>query len=542
MDEVKEMEIEDIIIHSRLYYPLLFIQYSIYLVILAVISPALVVFLYEKIRRKQNNSAKTQRKEHLLDLTYTLFASKLSPFALKLESILRFHRIPYKWDFQYKSLASIIYYFNRIELIKAGLLPLDIEFNDNYDEFPLVPFLLSNESPGYNFYDSTKIGNMFEKAQYERAKGKSRVYGSNKVGRFIINLIDEFFDEWGLYLVHHKRWKNYCILLSKAKDEDEIEEIKRRSPGYYLALNEVYGRGEFFLERKEELESWDVIIRNHEGMNKVYAALRRLKRTNPVTSILEQIVFPLFGDYFNKRQTRRMAYLFSTCDEIDPLNNYKGTLSIVSPPTSKFPTHKLLDESFDRLLLMLEKIFSKRKSLFNNDDVELFTLAEASLAGQFNMLAIRDREVREYMIEHAPSFVLWLDSVSSGEHFKRDLVGFEDRELVLDHSLGELVKEICSTFVPLMKTNARAYASYSSNGLLSKKKANENGWNNQQSLFTGEIMNHKYVTVVKTFQVLVWENLLKEYRELSSEDIQYLIKGLGFKDDDDIIVKSFSSI
>lgn len=50
-------------------------------------------------------------------------------------------------------------------------------------------------------YNDKKLPKRFHrKSQCDRLEAESPAVG------FLVSLLDAFFNEWGLYLVHHKRW------------------------------------------------------------------------------------------------------------------------------------------------------------------------------------------------------------------------------------------------------------------------------------------------------------------------------------------------
>ena len=69
------------------------------------------------------------------------------------------------------------------------------------DEFPLVPFLFGPD--GENLYDSTAIAEWFD----QRTEASRRLLPDDPVAHFVAALIDDYADEFGLYMVHHNRWK-----------------------------------------------------------------------------------------------------------------------------------------------------------------------------------------------------------------------------------------------------------------------------------------------------------------------------------------------
>lgn len=69
------------------------------------------------------------------------------------------------------------------------------------DEFPLVPFLFGSD--GENLYDSSAIGEWLD----QRSAAPTPLIPADPNLAFVVKLLDEFADEWMLYLVHYSRWK-----------------------------------------------------------------------------------------------------------------------------------------------------------------------------------------------------------------------------------------------------------------------------------------------------------------------------------------------
>ncbi|MEH6450934.1 MAG: glutathione S-transferase family protein [Oleispira sp.] len=230
--------------------------------------------------------------------SWILSGSELSPFHLKVAAILKAKKIPFR-DFPsqgntFENLKIQI----RLTLLKAGVLKLTYpEFTD-YDEFPLVPFLFGPD--GENLYDSSAIATWLD--QHTETETIVKI-GDDKKLHFLVQLIDEYFDEFGLYMVHHSRWKT-------------------------SALDNTAGR--------------------------------RLANEMPV------LIAPfraLIDNFFSHRQIRRLPYLFS----VAPKDYAVGGLSAKKQPPSHndFPaTHDLLEQSYLNILNALEPIFKNRPYLF----------------------------------------------------------------------------------------------------------------------------------------------------------------------------------
>lgn len=134
--------------------------------------------------------------------TWTLWGSTLSPFALKVEAMLRFAGLPYRWLPAQGGFADGARFELRRRRLVAGRLPLTWPPLSDLDEFPLVPFLFGPR--GENLYDSSAIGAWFDAQGLNGAA--PLLPASDPALRFAVQVVDEALDEVGLYLVHHNRW------------------------------------------------------------------------------------------------------------------------------------------------------------------------------------------------------------------------------------------------------------------------------------------------------------------------------------------------
>ena len=133
---------------------------------------------------------------------WVLWGSALSPFALKVEALLRFARVPYRWlPAQGSSRDALRFGWRREQLIRRRI-PLTWPPRDPLDEFPLVPFLFGPQ--GENLYDSSAIGVWLDATG--ATKDSPVLPMHDPALRFAVQLVDEALDEVGLYLVHHNRW------------------------------------------------------------------------------------------------------------------------------------------------------------------------------------------------------------------------------------------------------------------------------------------------------------------------------------------------
>ena len=228
-----------------------------------------------------------------------LWGSRLSPYALKLEAALQYKGIAYR-----RLPAEGTHFENarlmlRLEAAKRlGEVTRYPIVEDTFDEYPLLPYF-SYDKRLFE-YDSSSILLRME----DNSEGHSIV--PNKPGlRFLVQFIDQAFNDFGLYLVHHMRW---------------VGSAKSNRMGRRLAA-----------EFKTALPPGGAWL---------------LSRTFPA------------------RQVKRLPYLMS----IAPQGYKCGVKSSLTPPSKRgFPeTHTLLEQSWKAILEAMEHILSKQNYLFGN--------------------------------------------------------------------------------------------------------------------------------------------------------------------------------
>lgn len=69
------------------------------------------------------------------------------------------------------------------------------------DEYPAVPYYTEDGHAVY--YDSTGLAHYLDQ---HRERHEFSLLPQEPELRFVCQLIDEAFDEFGLYMVHHNRW------------------------------------------------------------------------------------------------------------------------------------------------------------------------------------------------------------------------------------------------------------------------------------------------------------------------------------------------
>lgn len=224
---------------------------------------------------------------------WLIWGSELSPYALKLALCCRHARLPYRFLPTQGSWAENMRIAWRLDRLKRGQLPLTWPQRTVDDEYPLVPFLFGPE--GENLYDSSAIAEWLDR----QLPAAQKLIPDEPLAAFIARLIDDYADEFLLYVVHHQRW------VVSASDNDA---------GPRLA---------------QEFRS-------------LIGPLR-----------------PLMAWHFSARQTRRLPYLFSVASvgvHIDGLPSRRQP-----PARSGFaPTHALLEAAHARLVDVLETLLATR--------------------------------------------------------------------------------------------------------------------------------------------------------------------------------------
>jgi len=324
----------------------------------------------------------------------------------------------------------------RVERLKAGHLPLTYPPRDALDEYPLVPFLFTDD--GSNIYDSTAIAQWLDD---HHGTDSRRLIPRHPACEFVARLIDDHFDEFGLYVAHHHRW------VTSAKDNDVAERV-----------------------------------------------------ANEFAKPLPHLARRRFGQWFARRQVRRLPYLFGVAPQGYSVQGLP--LELTPPSRPGFPeTHTLLNDAFHRSLDLVEGVLRERPFLFGTR----FTLADASVYGELGMNT-SDPSAERVIRERAPTLRAWLDTLH-----RRGASAFNDRDEPTPadiDALAPLLEEIVRIHVPLMKQNERAYERYEAEG---QTRFNEAAFNRGEALYDGELLGHPFRSVVKTFQVKGWRNLKARY-------------------------------
>ena len=133
---------------------------------------------------------------------FILWGLEASPYQLKMQSLLDFSGYQWeRWPKQAGRLSALSMGL-RLEVAKRrGTVQRFPMMSAALDEYPSVPFYTEN---GRHFrYDSSSLAYQLDQ-DLEQHNGP--LIPQNPRLAFVCQLIDEAFDEFGLYMVHHMRW------------------------------------------------------------------------------------------------------------------------------------------------------------------------------------------------------------------------------------------------------------------------------------------------------------------------------------------------
>jgi len=383
----------------------------------------------------------------MADVPWSLWGSELSPFSLKARALLDWSEIPYVWlpndGARFQNLRAAW----RIERAKRTRTAVRYPATSDLDEYPLVPFLLCGDAV---HYDSTAIARLVDD---RRPPPGGPTVPAEPAAAFVASLIDEAFDEIGLYVVHHFRW----VVSASTNDAGQrlARELRRHAP--------------------------------------------------PGTG-------PLIAWWFPRRQVRRLPYLFSIAA---PDAAWPGLPTPLTPPARAGfpPTHALLERTWGLLIDAVEHALGRSPFLLG----DRFTIADAGVYGALGM-NLADPTAYERMRERAPTTVRWLEGIRDRRH-----VGTRGDVRMTD-AITPLLEAIRDTFVPLMTQNERAWRTARERGA---RRFNEAAFDAGESLYDGTLLGHPFRSVVKTFQVRVWQELTERWTALVPPDRERVVALAG---------------
>jgi glutathione S-transferase-like protein len=224
-----------------------------------------------------------------------------SPYQLKMQSLADFAEFRWqRWPGQAGSMAGLAMRRRLSKAVKASAVARYPERVPDLDEYPAVPFYSFDQQQFY--YDSTGLALHLDAHPQSH---EARLLPEDPALGFVCQLIDEAFDEFGLYMVHHNRW------VTSAQTN---------------RMGVVTG---------EELGKLVPI-----GLGRLIARL------------------------MPRRQVRRCPYLFS----VAPVGFDAGVAAALTPPSREGfpPTHDLLDEAWRRYLAAMEGILAQQPYLLGD--------------------------------------------------------------------------------------------------------------------------------------------------------------------------------
>lgn len=223
---------------------------------------------------------------------FDLWMSELSPYALKIQSALDYQGHTYTRLPKNAGFLQTAYLALRLEYAKLKKTVYRYPTLSPLDEYPLVPYLITEN--GQHHYDSSAIAHWLDT---QTAKDSLKLWPEEPEQAFIAGLIDEAFDEFMLYVVHHMRW---------------VRSAKTNNAGERLA-NEI-GAARFFLTKGN------------------------------------------FAEMFSRRQIARLPYLFS----VAPSGFDAGVSKERTPPhIPSWPeTHSLIEEAWHAYLSACETLLT----------------------------------------------------------------------------------------------------------------------------------------------------------------------------------------
>jgi len=134
--------------------------------------------------------------------TIILWGVTASPFQLKMQSLLDYAQQPWqRWPEQGGRLAVLTMALRLERAKRRGEVRRHPAMSPALDEYPTVPFYTRDGRIFY--YDSSALADDLD--QQNEGLTPSLV-PADPAQAFICRLIDEAFDEFGLYMVHHMRW------------------------------------------------------------------------------------------------------------------------------------------------------------------------------------------------------------------------------------------------------------------------------------------------------------------------------------------------
>jgi glutathione S-transferase len=260
---------------------------------------------------------------------WSIWGSELSPFALKLRACCDATALPYAW---LPADGTRLRNYRAIAVIERAKRARAVERYpqlEDLDEYPLVPLLIEDDRRV--LYDSSALAAWIDD---RHPSPHGRLIPEDPALGFAARLIDEAFDEIGLYLVHHNRW------VMSATTNDAGRRLARE-----------------FARVRPPGTGWIMARR------------------------------------FSERQVRRLPYLFS----VAPPGFSVGLRPALTPPSRPDfpPTHDLLHEIWESWLAAVEALLERRPFLlgarFTIADASVYGQFGMNLADPTAAAAMRAR-------------------------------------------------------------------------------------------------------------------------------------------------------
>lgn len=376
---------------------------------------------------------------------HVLWGSELSPFAVKIGAMFAHAGLPHRWLPADGGRLENAYFTAVVGLAKRRGTAIRHPEGSPLDEYPLVPFVVEDRTRV--LYDSSAIGLWLDETQ----RLPTKLLPEEPETRWAARLIDEAFDEFGLYMLHHNRW---------------VVSARENDAGARLAAE----------------WAWTL---------------------PPGTR-------GLFAARFSRRQVRRLPYLFSVARSSDPL---PGLPRGRTPPSRAGfpPTHALLEEAWLAYLDATEAILAQRPFLLG----DRFTIADASACGQLGGNFIDPTARRGLHARAPRTYAwlegLLRGETTRASTGGADGGGSAGGRVAVDDALTPLLRIVGRTFVPLMQQNEAAYRRHRD---ALETLFNEAAFDRGRALYDGELLGRPFRSVAKTFQVRIWRDLVAEFLAL----------------------------
>ena len=130
----------------------------------------------------------------------TFWGLLASPYQLKMQSLADYSDLDWqRWPQHAKRWQALTAIRQLNAAKKLGIVKRFPHMTEELDEYPAVPFYSFDQQEFY--YDSSGLARHLD----HLGASKLPLVPSDPAAAFVCRLIDEAFDEFGLYMVHHNR-------------------------------------------------------------------------------------------------------------------------------------------------------------------------------------------------------------------------------------------------------------------------------------------------------------------------------------------------